>query len=81
MPRPSRDHRFSNYHNIVDADGRQHTVLVVGESRADLSQPGVSHRLARGFMVDVTQDEEDSTRRAVQLARKGTAAIQQSTGC
>ena len=31
-------------------------------------------------MVDVTQDEDDSTRRALKRARRSTASIQQSTG-
>lgn len=74
------DGRFSNYHVIVDVGGREHTVLTVGQSRTQGSSTTPSCRVARGFMVDVTEDESDSSRRAVQRARQSTAPIQQSTG-
>lgn len=75
----TEDRRFSNYHGIVDALGQERTVLVVGESRTLLGRES-GGRLARGFMVDVTPDEDDTFQRGVALARQGTAAIQQSAG-
>lgn len=77
----TRDRTFSNYHGILDADGRRRTVLVVGRSRVvETPDEAPSHRLSRGYMIDVTDDESDTTRRAVEQARASTASIQQSLG-
>lgn len=76
----SGDQRFSNYHAIVDVDGRTRMVLTVGVSQVITTRPTLSNRMSRGFMVDVTQDEHDITRLAVARARRSTASIQQSTG-
>lgn len=76
----SSDQRFSNYHGIVDANGSQRTVLVVGESRVDTSGPGLPRRCSRGFMVDVTDEQSTASRRAVDLVRERAAPIQHSLG-
>lgn len=74
------DRRFSNFHSVVDAAGHLRTVVVVGASSTDHSSATLPQRWSRGFMVDVTEDDEVSTQRAVSQVRRSAAPIQQSMG-
>lgn len=76
----STDQRFANYHGILDTRGCPRTVLVVGQSGIDTSGPGLPRRHARGFMVDVTDDQSRESNRAVEQVRTRAAPIQQSLG-
>lgn len=75
----SEDQRYSNYHDIVDAEGRRRTVLTVGVSRLESSR-AAARRISRGFMVDVTQDANDRTGEVVARVRQSMAPIAQSIG-
>jgi hypothetical protein len=71
------DHHFSNYHHIVDVNGRRRTVLTVGSSRTD---PGTGHRLGMGFIADVTAEAEAVTHEAIVRANRHRAVINQAQG-
>ena len=72
---------FSNYHRIVDARRREHSVISVGESL-----PGDRGAVGevRGFLVDVTlarrADFREEVSAAVDGATRHRAAIEQAKG-
>ncbi len=69
---------FSCYHRIIDARGKQRTVVVVGYSNRN---PQDTETLSmEGFMVDVTEGTRHETNEALRVLLRTRAGIEQVKG-
>ena len=69
---------FSCWHRIIDATGKQRTVVVVGYGERDEADENTVRM--HGFMVDVTQSGQQDTNAALEAALKNRAGIDQVKG-
>ena len=69
---------FSCRHRIIDATGKQRTVVVVGHG--DRDEDDTRTVRMQGFMVDVTQSGQQDTNAALEAALKNRAGIDQVKG-
>jgi len=69
---------FSCWHRIVDATGKQRTVVVVGYGERDEADTRTVRM--HGFMVDVTLSGQQETTAALEAALKNRAGIDQVKG-
>ena len=69
---------FSCWHRIIDATGKQRTVVVVGHG--DRDEDDTRTVRMQGFMVDVTQSGQQDTNAALEAALKNRAGIDQVKG-
>lgn len=69
---------FSCWHRIIDATGKQRTVVVVGYGDRDEADTRTVRM--HGFMVDVTLSGQQDTNAALEAALKNRAGIDQVKG-